>query len=107
MAQDPASAADAESVVAFLAEAAAPARRDAGDENPVSYLERRDGRALFDDRAHRFVAEDGAGLDLGTSPLRMWRSVPQIVVESIFTIASVASTTPGSDTESHERWPGP
>ena len=47
------------------------------------------------------------GVDSGTSPLRMWRSVPQIVDESIRTIASVGSMIVGSGTDSQARCPGP
>ena len=43
----------------------------------------------------------------GTSPLRMCRSVPQIVVVSTLTITSVGSWMPGSSAVSHERCPGP
>src|SRR4051812_5392930 len=43
----------------------------------------------------------------GTSPLRMCRSVPQMVVVSTLTITSVGSEIPGSGTVSHERCPGP
>src|SRR3984885_904612 len=43
----------------------------------------------------------------GTSPLRMCRLVPQIVVVSIWTIASVGSTIDGSSAVSQERTPGP
>ena len=44
---------------------------------------------------------------VGTSPLRMWRSVPQIVVVSTLTMTSVGSSSPGSSTVSHDRSPGP
>ena len=47
------------------------------------------------------------GFTSGTSPLRMCRSVPQIVDESIRTIASVGSMMTGSGTSSQLRWPGP
>src|SRR4051795_4241360 len=43
----------------------------------------------------------------GTSPLRMCRSVPQIVVVSTLTITSVGSWIPGSSTLSQERCPAP
>src|SRR3954453_8719935 len=43
----------------------------------------------------------------GTSPLRMCRSVPQIVVVSTLTITSVGSWMPGSSTLSQDRWPAP
>ena len=42
----------------------------------------------------------------GTSPLRMCRSVPQIVVVSTLTITSVGSWMPGSSTVSQDRCPG-
>ena len=47
------------------------------------------------------------GFTSGTSPLRMCRSVPQIVDESIRTMASVGSMMDGSGTDSHARSPGP
>src|ERR1044072_6853065 len=47
------------------------------------------------------------GCTSGPSPLRMWRSVPQIVAESIRTIASVGCWIAGSGTSSQERIPGP
>jgi len=65
MAEDPAAASRAEPVVAFLAEAAASARGDAGDQHAVSGLERRHRVADLDDRANPLVAEDRAGLHLG------------------------------------------
>ena len=40
--------------------------------------------------ANAFVAEDAPGAQLGTSPFRMCRSVPQIVVLVTLTIASSA-----------------
>src|SRR5580700_971971 len=43
----------------------------------------------------------------GTSPLRMCRSVPQIVVVSIRTTMSVGSAGAGSATVSQDFWPGP
>ena len=39
----------------------------------------------------------------GTSPLRMCRSVPQIVVVSTLTMTSVGSLMPGSAVDSHDR----
>src|ERR1700759_1922028 len=47
------------------------------------------------------------GVTSGTSPLRMCRSVPQIVEESILTIASVGCSIFGSGTSSQARCPGP
>jgi hypothetical protein len=64
MAQDPASSTGAEAVVAFPAEAAAAARGDAGHEDAVPLLQRRDRVAGLDDRADGLVAEDRAGLHL-------------------------------------------
>ena len=43
------------------------------------------------------------GVVSGTSPLRMCRSLPQIVEVSIRTMASVGSMMPGSATVSHPR----
>lgn len=47
------------------------------------------------------------GRTSGTSPLRMCRSVPQMVTASTRTIASVASWIPGSATSSHADFPEP
>ena len=47
------------------------------------------------------------GFTAGTSPLRMCRSVPQIVDESMRTIASVGSMMDGSGADSQARSPGP
>jgi hypothetical protein len=44
---------------------------------------------------------------VGTSPLRMCRSVPQMVVVSILTIASVGLSILGSDFDSYFLSPGP
>src|SRR6516164_3266932 len=43
----------------------------------------------------------------GTSPCRMCRSVPQIVVVSTLTTTSVGSEMAASGTSSHAFWPGP
>src|SRR5689334_9820732 len=43
----------------------------------------------------------------GTSPCRMCRSVPQIVVVSTLTTTSVGSLMAASGTSSHAFWPGP
>ena len=95
MAEDPAAAAGAEAVATLLAEAAAPARGDAGNQHAVAGLERGDGVADLDDGADGLVAEDRPGWTSGTSPLRMCRSVPQIVDESMRTIASVGCSMVG------------
>lgn len=47
------------------------------------------------------------GVTAGTSPLRMCRSVPQIVVVSTPTTTSVGSITRGSGTSVHAIEPGP
>ena len=47
------------------------------------------------------------GFTAGTSPLRMCRSVPQIVEESMRTITSVGSWMTGSGTVSHAFCAGP
>src|SRR5512133_2458591 len=44
---------------------------------------------------------------VATSPFRMWRSVPQIVVLVTFTMASVGSFIAGLGFSSQERLPGP
>ena len=43
----------------------------------------------------------------GTSPFKMWRSVPQIVTASTLTIASVSAVTTGIGTSSQSLRPGP
>lgn len=43
----------------------------------------------------------------GTSPARMWRSVPQMVVATIFTIASVGFWSVGFARSSNALFPGP
>ena len=65
VAEDPATSARAESVTSLLAEAAAPARRDARDEDTVALHERRDRAADGDDGTDRLVAEDRPRLHLG------------------------------------------
>ena len=47
------------------------------------------------------------GLQVATSPLRMCRSVPQIVVLVIRTIASVGTWMAGLGRSSSFFWPGP
>jgi len=47
------------------------------------------------------------GVTVGTSPLRMCKSVPQIVAVSMRTIASVGTLSVGSGTDSQARLPGP
>jgi hypothetical protein len=61
--EDPAASARAEAVVALAAEPAAPAGRDAGDEDAVALGDRRDRVALGHDRADGLVPEDPARLD--------------------------------------------
>ena len=47
------------------------------------------------------------GSQLGTSPFRIWRSVPQIVVLEILTIASVGAPIAGFGRSSTAFFPGP
>jgi hypothetical protein len=47
------------------------------------------------------------GVTAGTSPFRMCRSVPQIVVVSILTMTSVGFWICGSGTSVHDFSPGP
>jgi len=47
------------------------------------------------------------GATSGTSPFRMWRSVPQMVAESIRTMASVGDWMTGSETVSQLSSAGP
>src|SRR5439155_13211505 len=65
VAEDPTAAASAETVMALLAEAAAPARGDARDEHAVPRRDGRHGRADLDYRPHSLVTEDRSGLHLG------------------------------------------
>ena len=56
----------------------------------------------------RVLGHEAVGtVTAGTSPLRMCRSVPQIVVASILTMASAGSLMLGSGTSSHTLRPGP
>ena len=107
MSQDPAASAAAEAVVPLAAESAAPAGRDAGDEDAVALRDRCDRVAFGDDGADCLVPEDPPGPTVGTSPLRMCRSVPQMVEEPISTTTSEGSRTIGSGTGSQVRTPGP
>ena len=65
VAEDPAATAEALSVAALLAEAAAPAGGHAGEQDPVAGGHRGDGRADLLDGADGLVAEDRAGRGLG------------------------------------------
>ena len=107
VAEDPAASAGAQAVMALLAEPTAAARRDAGDEHAVALLEGADRAPISTTVPTASWPRTVPGFTSGTSPLRMWRSVPQIVDESIRTIASVGSTILGSGTSSQTRSPGP
>ena len=91
VAEDPAAAALALAVAALAAEAAASAGADAGDQHPVtgrrSARRRRPRRPCRPPRGRGC----GPGSTSGTSPLRMCRSVPQMVTASTRTIASSGS----------------
>ena len=71
----------------------------------VARLESTYGAADRIDHADTLVTENAAGC--GTSPLRMWRSVPQIVVFRILTTASPGSRIVGLGRSSRDFWPGP
>jgi hypothetical protein len=62
VAEDPATAACALAIAGLLAEPAAAARGDAGNQDVVSDLKLGDAGACLDNGAHRFVAEDGPWL---------------------------------------------
>lgn len=47
------------------------------------------------------------GATVGTSPFKMWISVPQVVVREIFTMASVAAWSEGRGLSYRARLPGP
>ena len=57
----------------------------------IAWLELGDRRPDRFDDADALMTENASGRQLGTSPLRMCRSVPQIVVLVILTIASVGA----------------
>ncbi len=65
VAEDPAASTAAEAIPRLLAEAAAAARGDAGDQDAVAGFERRDRTSHVDDGPDRLVTQDPAGLDLG------------------------------------------
>ena len=56
------------------------ARRDARNQHVVARMEGGHAGACLVDHANAFMAQDAAGAQLGTSPLRICRSVPQMVV---------------------------
>jgi len=58
-------------------------------------------------RCQRLRDENATGLQVGTSPLRMCRSVPQIVVLVILTIASVGAVMSGFARSSNTFLRGP
>jgi hypothetical protein len=98
--EDPPAAADALAIPLLLAVAAAAAGGDAGDEDAVA------GRAVVTAVPTSSTVPTASwlrivpGLQAATSPLRMWRSVPQIVAVSMRTTASVAARSAGSGTSS-------
>jgi hypothetical protein len=73
----------------------------------IALLDRAYSRSGLGDRTHGLVTRIRPGVIAGTSPLRMCRSVPQMVVEVIRTIASLSSTILGSGTSSQFFCPGP
>ena len=107
--EDPADAADRLAVGGHVALAvlAASALGDGRHQDPVADLERADGVADLGDRADRLVAQDAASVTAGTSPARMCRSVPQMVVVSTRTTTSVGSWIAASGTSSQDFLPGP
>ncbi len=105
--EDPSSASQALPELPETAEPAASARGDARQEHTVSWPHRSNCRTYLLDGADGFVAEDRTRAVSGTSPLRMWRSVPQMVTASIRTTASVCSSIFGSGTSSQLFSPGP
>jgi hypothetical protein len=107
MAEDPSAFARAKAVMRLLAEAAAATGRDAGDQDAVTRGEGGESGSGLDYGPHRLVAEDVPGATSGTSPFRMWRSVPQMVAESIRTMASVGDWMTGSETVSQLFSAGP
>ena len=102
VAEDPAAAAEALAVAALAAEAARAARGDARHEHPVA-----DGLTVFTPAPTASTVPTASwprirpSVTAGTSPLRMCRSVPQIVTASTRTMASVSSLIVGFGTSSH------
>jgi hypothetical protein len=99
--EDPADAglallAQAVGVEAALAVGAVPAGLDAGDDEPISVM-------VPTPSWPRILPLATAG----TSPLRMWRSVPQMVVVSTLTITSLGFWIVGSGTSVQDFSPGP
>jgi hypothetical protein len=107
VAEDPAAAFQALPVAALTAELAGPAGADAGDEHAVAG----DSRRTPSPNSHTVPTASWRRTRLlcttGTSPLRMCRSVPQMVVASIRTMASPWSRISGSGTSSQAFRPGP
>ena len=95
MAQNPA-AVTAMGVHTSFAEVALQTRSDARNDDLVSNMKLRDRGPYLLDHANALVAENSSiGHGRGRSPLRMWRSVPQIVVVVIRAIASPGSWMAG------------
>ena len=93
--EDPAAAAQALAVVALAAEAAGAAAGDARDQHAVAGPDRADPLPTSSTVPTASWPRIVPGVTSGTSPLRMCRSVPQIVTASTPTIASVSAWTAG------------
>ncbi len=100
VAENPAAAAEALPEPADATEPTGPTRRDARHKHAVARIDVLDCRTHLFDRPDGLVAEDPPGVTSGRSPFKMWRSVPQMVVASTRTIASVSSMSVGSGTSS-------
>src|SRR6266542_2601290 len=105
--EDSASSAGAETVVALTAEPAMAARGDADTSTRSPSFSVATPAPVSTTVPTASCPSTVPGFTSGTSPLRMWRSVPQMVDESIWTTASVGSRTVGSWTVSQARRPGP
>jgi hypothetical protein len=107
VAEDPAAAAQALAGVAGAAEAAAPAGGDARQPDAVAFADGADAGPVSRMVPTASWPRIRPGVTSGTSPLRMCRSVPQMVTVSMRTMASVSSISLGSATSSQRLSPGP
>ena len=108
VAEHPAALVQALPVASLAAVLAGAAGADARDEDAVARREPVHAVADLVDGARRPRGRGSCpARTSGTSPARMCRSVPQMVVASTRTMASPSSMISGSGTSSHAFWPGP
>src|SRR6185312_6199664 len=96
VAEDPAAALQALPVAGLAAVLAGSARADAGDEDPVAGEKRRTPSPASQTVPTASWPRIRPSCTVGTSPLRMCRSVPQMVVASTRTMTSPSSRISGS-----------